>query len=166
MTMSAASARNETMADTGEIGVRVDHEAWRASLSDAETFAHKVIAVAARAEAATIHVEILLSTDLDVRTLNQRWRGKDGPTNVLSFPAPPGAGYLGDIVLAFETVEREAAAQGKSLAAHTAHLLTHGYLHLRGYDHEEECDAERMENSRTGDLGGARLRGPLRAPRG
>lgn len=146
MATSAAGARNVTMADTDEIGVRVDHEAWGPALDAApEPFVCKILGAAARAEKAEGGVEILLSDDEGVRALNAQWRGKDMPTNVLSFPAPAGAGYLGDIVLAFETVEREARAQDKSFAAHTAHLLVHGLLHLLGYDHEADDEAENME---------------------
>jgi probable rRNA maturation factor len=158
MATSAAGARNETMADTGEIDVRVDHEAWRAALGDAEAFARGVIEAAA--EGGSAGIAVLLSADADMRALNRQWRGKDAPTNVLSFPAPAGAGYLGDIVLAFETVEREAAAQGKAIAAHTAHLLVHGFLHLQGYDHEEDEEAALMEGRERAILAALGYRDP------
>jgi probable rRNA maturation factor len=82
--------------------------------------------------------------------LNRTWRGKDKPTNVLSFPAPeqPGAAgprHLGDIALAFETLARESEEESKELAHHFAHLIVHGVLHLLGYDHEVEAEAEIME---------------------
>ena len=145
-TSAAAGARDQRMAETSEIDVRVDHEAWAAAFgADPEMFAATVIAAAARAEGRAGAVEVLLADDAAIRALNARWRGKDAPTNVLSFPAPPEMGYLGDIVLAYETVAAEAHAQGKTLAAHAAHLLTHGLLHLLGYDHEADDDAERME---------------------
>jgi probable rRNA maturation factor len=85
-----------------------------------------------------------LADDEALRELNARWRGKETATNVLSFPAPEGFG-LGDIALAFETVAAEAQAQGKSLAAHASHLIVHGFLHLLGYDHEDEGEAVEME---------------------
>lgn len=82
--------------------------------------------------------------------LNQTYRHKTGPTNVLSFPceAPPGIpnSILGDLVICAPVVEREAREQGKPAAAHWAHLVVHGLLHLRGYDHLEAEDAERMES--------------------
>ena len=78
------------------------------------------------------------------RLLNLRFRGRDQPTNVLSFPYGRGRG---DIVLCHPVVVREARAQGKSLAAHYAHLAVHGALHLRGYDHVNEKDARRMERA-------------------
>ncbi len=94
-------------------------------------------------------VSIALADDAQMRDLNLRWRGKDSTTNVLSFPAPealPGeARFLGDIILAFETIEREAADEAKPLAHHVAHLAVHGTLHLLGYDHENDSDADAME---------------------
>ena len=77
------------------------------------------------------------------RALNRDYRGKDAATNVLSFPQP--APLLGDIILARETVVREAAEKGVSFEAHLVHLIIHGWLHLQGYDHETEADAARME---------------------
>jgi probable rRNA maturation factor len=76
------------------------------------------------------------------RALNNKYRRKNKPTNVLSFPYGKGGG---DIVLCHPVIAREARAQGKALAAHYAHLVVHGILHLRGYDHEKKRDAERME---------------------
>ena len=85
------------------------------------------------------------------RALNERWRGKAGPTNVLSFPAArvPGRSQLGDIVVCAPVVAREAREQGTPLAAHWAHMVVHGVLHLLGYDHENDRDAGRMEARET-----------------
>ncbi len=84
-----------------------------------------------------------------MRVLNRRYRGKDKPTNVLSFPAAPAPGVrprpLGDVLICPAVLRREADAQGKSEQAHWAHLVVHGTLHLLGYDHEEDRDAARME---------------------
>lgn len=93
---------------------------------------------------------VALSSDAAVRELNRQWRNMDKPTNVLSFPAgagPAGHGprFLGDIVLAAETVAREAGELGKPVADHVQHLVVHGVLHLAGYDHEVADDAEVME---------------------
>ncbi len=89
--------------------------------------------------------------------LNERWRGKRGPTNVLSFPAAGleriAPELLGDIVLCAPMLKTEAAAQRKTIAAHCAHLLVHGTLHLLGYDHEKPRDAEKMERLETELLG-------------
>jgi probable rRNA maturation factor len=90
-------------------------------------------------------VTILLSTSAKLRALNRRFRGKDKPTNVLSFAPEDDGASLGDIALAFRTVRTEARAQKKNLADHAAHLAMHGVLHLLGYDHEKSSDAERME---------------------
>ncbi|MCV3205869.1 rRNA maturation RNase YbeY [Mesorhizobium sp. YC-39] len=96
-------------------------------------------------------LSILFCDDAHIRGLNANWRGKDKPTNVLSFPAfpfhkggplPP---MLGDIVLAAETVAREATLEDKSLENHITHLVIHGLLHLLGYDHETDVEAEEME---------------------
>ncbi len=88
---------------------------------------------------------VALSDDRHVRKLNARDRRKDKPTNVLSYPSGEKI-FLGDVVLARQTVWREARSQGKTKAAHVSHLVVHGTLHLLGYDHETgEADAERME---------------------
>lgn len=96
-------------------------------------------------------LSVVFSDDAHIRTLNADWRGKDKPTNVLSFPAFPFAKggplppMLGDIVLAAETVAREAALEDKPLENHITHLVVHGLLHLLGYDHETDAEAEEME---------------------
>ena len=98
-------------------------------------------------------LSLVLSDDAEVQILNKAYRGKDGPTNVLSFPGDPlpegdgGPPYLlGDVVLAQGVCAREAAAQGKALADHLSHLVVHGVLHLLGHDHENDSEAERMES--------------------
>ena len=94
----------------------------------------------------TGEVVVLLTDDAGVQDLNARFRGKDKPTNVLSFPAAEGAGaLLGDIALASGVCRAEAAAQGKSLTDHLSHLVVHGVLHLLGRDHEDNDEAEAME---------------------
>jgi probable rRNA maturation factor len=103
-----------------------------------------------------VEVTIKLTTDAEIQDLNRRYRGKDKPTNVLSFVAmdeadiqalPEGAPFiLGDIALAFETVEREALEQDKPFSHHVNHLVVHGLLHVLGYDHETDEDAAEMES--------------------
>ncbi|MBS0252435.1 MAG: rRNA maturation RNase YbeY [Proteobacteria bacterium] len=92
-------------------------------------------------------VSVALSSDTIVTDLNDRFRGKPKPTNVLSFPSGDGApdGQIGDIILGLETVQREALEQGIPVEHHVQHLVVHGVLHLLGYDHETTADAERME---------------------
>ncbi|PBC08249.1 rRNA maturation RNase YbeY [Mesorhizobium sp. WSM3859] len=99
----------------------------------------------------TSELSVVFSDDAHIRTLNAEWRGKDKPTNVLSFPAfpfPKGGKLppmLGDIVLASETVADEAALEDKPLENHITHLVVHGLLHLLGHDHETDAEAEEME---------------------
>ena len=88
-------------------------------------------------------LSIALIDDAHMQGLNTQYRGKDAPTNVLSFPAD--GPLLGDIVLSFETIAREAEAKSVSFADHLSHLLIHGFLHLQGYDHQNETDAAEME---------------------
>lgn len=87
-------------------------------------------------------IAIALSNDEHVQQLNKDFRGKDKPTNVLSFPNTVGGG---DVILAFETLKREAEEQGKPLRDHAEHLVIHGCLHVMGYDHETDEDADEME---------------------
>ncbi len=93
-------------------------------------------------------IAVLLTGDEEMRMLNRTWREKDTPTTVLSFPADEtahGPGFLGDVVLAYETTSKEAREGKLALADHVAHLVAHGILHLLGFDHIEEAEAERME---------------------
>ena len=98
-------------------------------------------------------LSIVLTDDAEQRVLNRDWRGIDKSTNVLSFPQiepfAPVSGLLGDIILARETLEREAAEQGVSVEDHFTHLVVHGFLHLLGYDHMDEDEALAMEGLET-----------------
>ncbi|MCC7266462.1 MAG: rRNA maturation RNase YbeY [Caulobacteraceae bacterium] len=110
---------------------------------------------------------ILLADDPTIRDLNARFRGKDYATNVLSFPAPPNPErHLGDIALAHGVCAREAAEQGKLLAHHLQHLVAHGVLHLLGYDHETDPDAEVMEGLEREILAGLGVPDPYAAEQG
>ena len=92
-------------------------------------------------------VTLVLIEDEEMRDLNRLWRGKDAPTNVLSFPADADRdrGFLGDIVVAYETAHSEAKERGISFVDHVSHLVVHGMLHLLGFDHADDADALRME---------------------
>jgi len=94
-------------------------------------------------------LSIVLSNDKEQQALNKKWRGQDRATNVLSFaqtePFAPVGGLLGDVVLARETVAREALEQQKTFCNHLAHLVVHGFLHILGYDHQTGMEAGRME---------------------
>jgi probable rRNA maturation factor len=135
-----------------EIDLLTEDEAWQA-LPERETLARlateAVLEVLDRLEPET-ELSIVFTSDTAMAELNRAWRGKAGPTNVLSFPAAAAAGAgmgsaLGDIVLAAGVVSAEASAQAKPLANHTTHLIIHGLLHLLGYDHEDDAKAEAME---------------------
>lgn len=124
------------------IDIEIEEPAWSEALPDAGHLA----LLSAEAATAEGGLTILLTDDATVADLNQRFRDKTGPTNVLSFPAPANPEHhLGDIALAFGVCAREAAEQGKSLAHHLQHLVAHGVLHLVGYDHQTETEAEEME---------------------
>ena len=126
------------------IEIEVEDAAWTAALPDAEA----VVMRAATAALGTVEGDlvVLLTDDAGVQDLNQRFRDKDRPTNVLSFPAAESAfPHLGDVVLGFAYCAAEADAQGKSLSDHLSHLVVHGVLHLLGRDHEAEAEAEEME---------------------
>ena len=117
--------------------------AWAKALPGVERLVRKAARAALGAKAKSLTVA--LSDDRRVQALNKRDRKKDKPTNVLSYPSGERT-LLGDVVLARQTVWREAREQRKALADHVAHLVVHGTLHLLGYDHEtSDADAERME---------------------
>jgi probable rRNA maturation factor len=112
---------------------------------------------AAQIKSPEAEIGVVLADDATVRALNRDYRGRDAPTNVLAFAQEElvltqetighasGPLLLGDVVLAYETVQREAAAQGKTLADHTCHLVVHGVLHLLGFDHDTDASAAHME---------------------
>jgi probable rRNA maturation factor len=117
--------------------------AWAKALPGVERLVRKAARAATNNRKRSL--TIALADDRRMRALNVRDRGKDKPTNVLSYPSGE-RDFLGDVVLARQTVWREAKSQGKTAADHLAHLVVHGTLHLMGYDHEiSEADAERME---------------------
>ncbi|MEY3292634.1 MAG: hypothetical protein RJB12_405 [Pseudomonadota bacterium] len=126
------------------IEVEIEDEAWTAALPDAVAMVERAATVALGAVEGD--VVVLLTDDAAVHDLNLRFRDRDRPTNVLSFPAAESAApHLGDLVLALGVCAAEAAAQGKSLADHLTHLTVHGVLHLLGRDHVDEVEAEAME---------------------
>jgi probable rRNA maturation factor len=144
---------------------------WRAALPARELGRQAIAAGVAECGLALpegAELCIHLADDAHVRALNARWRGLDKPTNVLSFPAVEAsrlarARLLGDIVLGYETLAREAIDEDKPLADHYRHLVVHGFLHLIGFDHEREADAERMEALETRILARLGVADPYRA---
>ncbi|HEX6103610.1 MAG TPA: rRNA maturation RNase YbeY [Alphaproteobacteria bacterium] len=163
-TASAAGGRPRA-----SIAVLVSSPMWRVpGLRPAERARRAArAALAAKAPGRPVALAILLSEDGEVRALNRRWRGKDKPTNVLSFPSggkgPGGRLMLGDIVLAFETLAREAEAAGKPVSHHLSHLVVHGVLHLLGYDHDQPAEARRMEGLEVRVLAGLGIPDPYAA---
>lgn len=125
----------------------IESDRWASALADAEGLAARVFDAACACEPKLGgSAALLLCDDAAMRALNARFRGKDAPTNVLSFPSgEPAPGFLGDVALAFEICAREAADQGVDLSDHAAHLIAHGLLHLVGHDHIAAVDARRME---------------------
>lgn len=129
------------------IEIEVEAEDWTDAIDDIEAVVERAAVAALGTQPGG--VVILLTDDETVRDLNDRFRGKDRPTNVLSFPAVemPGADPqpLGDIVLAYGVCAAEAEEQSKTLTNHLTHLVVHGVLHLLGRDHEDDTEAEGME---------------------
>ena len=124
-------------------------------------------ALAGRRQTAELTIRVVDETE--GADLNLRFRGRPGPTNVLSFPFDPPPGlppqdYIGDLILCAPVVVREAAEQGKPEQAHWAHLVIHGVLHLMGYDHHTETEAEAMEAIETSLLGGLGFPSPYEDP--
>ncbi len=145
--------------------IRIEHDGWLTAVDDPSKNCRQAVRSAWRfgkktlgkdhplagPSAVPVEVSVLLSSDRVVHDLNRDHRGKDGPTNVLSFPgdiedSAIGAEILlGDVVLAWETVHTEAKEAGKPVQNHMIHLVVHGVLHLLGYGHESDADAEIME---------------------
>jgi probable rRNA maturation factor len=150
------------------IDIEIEDEAWVAAAPQAQHLVEAAAAAALRhAEFDVDAVTILLTDDESVRDLNDRFRGKDYATNVLSFPAPENPeGHLGDIALAFGVCAREATEQGKPLGHHLQHLVAHGVLHLLGYDHETDAEAEHMEGLERVILAGLGVPDPYAAEQG
>jgi probable rRNA maturation factor len=140
-------------ADPLVIDVLIESPQW-ADQPHSEVAVVRAIRAAAGLMPATGEVAVMLADDARIKALNSAWRGLDKPTNVLSFPAAAtglprpkgGSSPLGDIAIAYETVAAEALAAGKPFLHHLMHLAIHGFLHLRGHDHETDAEAETMEN--------------------
>jgi probable rRNA maturation factor len=166
-----------------DLAIVVEEECWNDALPDAERLIR--IAALAALEAgqdrlpSSAHnglgteLSVVLANDAVVQALNRDYRGKDKPTNVLSFAltegdempgSDEGPTALGDIVLALETIIREAAEQSKPLHDHTMHLVVHGVLHLLGWDHLEEAEAEEMEGREIRILASLGISNPYSLP--
>lgn len=165
------------------VDVTISRPAWNKLDFDAEELARKIVPLAfdkaARPAALGNHeaeISVKLTDDKEIKVLNRDYRGKDKPTNVLSFatldenenaPSSPVCALpyaIGDIVIAYETVKREADAMDIPFRDHYTHLLIHGTLHLLGYDHEQEKDAKRMETLEILILKGLGIENPYAHP--
>jgi probable rRNA maturation factor len=144
--MSRSPLRRPALA----VDIVAESPLWKAQRG-ADAMLRRALAAAAALVPSDGELAVVLTDDAAIRALNRDWRGKDAATNVLSFPAKEARfdrrapRLLGDIVIAYETVAREAAAEGKPFMHHLAHLAVHGFLHLVGYDHEANKDADAME---------------------
>jgi len=150
-------------APVAEIAVSLECPAWAEAMPDVEARVQSLVQLALSGSPddvpeGPLELSVVLSDNETVRALNRDWRGKDAPTNVLSFaalddedaPQVEGAPLLlGDVILAWETVEVEATENGRPLADHFSHLVIHGVLHLLGFDHQDEDEAAEMEGLET-----------------
>lgn len=146
-----SSTRPSGLNRTVELDISLTAPAWEDAVADVSALADRAVLATLThiGVSGALEVSLLLTDDAEQRALNRDHRGKDSATNVLSFPPgfvpPAGPRPLGDISLALETVIREAAEQDTSVADHVSHLLVHGILHLLGYDHGDDEEAEEME---------------------
>ena len=177
--MSATAPRPDPAAPAPDLApqmavdVLVEADGW-ATLPDAEAICVRAVeaALAACGEhvPAPCEVSVTLTDDARIRVLNREWREKDKPTNVLSFPQPDlpegvdAPQPLGDIIVAFETLAAEAREEGKAEGHHLAHLVVHGTLHLMGYDHIDDAEAEEMEALERQILAGLGIDDPYALP--
>ncbi|MBL4805327.1 MAG: rRNA maturation RNase YbeY [Alphaproteobacteria bacterium] len=130
------------------IDISIESDDWARQCPDIESVIENSAQAALKAmdiEDEDTELSLVLSDDEFIQGLNKQWRGKDKPTNVLSFPQDEPQ-LLGDVILAFETIHREAEAQEKTFENHVSHLIVHGILHLLGHDHENDEEAEVMES--------------------
>ncbi len=133
-----------------QIDIQTRSPLWNAQPLAEQTVRDAVTAAASALSTADSEVSIVLADDSAMADLNRDWRGIDKPTNVLSFPASGhkasgSSRFLGDIVIAYETLVRECDDEHRKFLHHLAHLTVHGFLHLVGYDHETDAQAEEME---------------------
>src|SRR5262245_26705738 len=133
-----------------KIDIQTQSTLWEAQPMAAQIVHDAVMAAASELSTAGGEVSIVLTDDSAIARLNREWRGMDKPTNVVSFPATDqrtggGARLLGDIVIAYQTLERECEGENREFLHHLAHLAIHGFLHLNGYDHQTDTQADEME---------------------
>jgi probable rRNA maturation factor len=145
--MRPASERRTSLP---QIEIQTQSQLWEAQPMAAQIVHDAIVATASELSTEGGEVSIVLTDDSAIAKLNRDWRGIDKPTNVLSFPASDhkaseGTRLLGDIVIAYQTLERECGDENRAFLHHLAHLAVHGFLHLVGYDHQTNAQAEEME---------------------
>jgi probable rRNA maturation factor len=161
-----------------EIIISIEAGPWAEKITGVEERCQRVAAIALSTGAALLEdlpleraeLSLVLADDAMVQELNRQYRGQDKPTNVLSFaalddedaPTTDGPLLLGDVIIAYETTNAEAEAEGKSLSDHLSHLVVHGVLHLLGFDHMEEDEADEMEGLESSILGMLSIADPYR----
>ena len=129
-----------------DLDLRVEDAEWTRALADLEAVCTAALNAGAARSRAQGEVSVLLTNDPEIQTLNRDWRGKDKPTDVLSFPADPmDTPFLGDIAVSLGVCQRDAADRAIALDQHVSHLLIHGLLHLLGHDHKDDTEAAEME---------------------
>jgi probable rRNA maturation factor len=140
------------------VDIVIESPLWRSQRNARALLRRAIIEAASTVSASKYELAVVLTDDSAIQVLNRDWRHQDTATNVLSFPAKRASDargtdrLLGDIVIAYETTEREARAGHKPFAHHLAHLAVHGFLHLAGYDHEADDEADAMERLETAIL--------------
>lgn len=154
-TVALPRIEDPVMDEILDLALTVEDPRWEEAIPVLDALVDRVVRTTLEmaGEQDPVEVSVVLTTDAAVRDLNREYRGKDKPTNVLSFasrdqdmPQLPGEPeVLGDIIVAFETTQAEAAEQEKSFSDHFSHLLVHGTLHLLGFDHQDEEEAGEME---------------------
>ncbi|MEM7638141.1 MAG: rRNA maturation RNase YbeY [Pseudomonadota bacterium] len=129
-----------------DLDLRISDPAWPTLIPDLESLCQTALNAGAAQGSVRGEVSVLLTDDSEIQTLNKQWRGKDKPTDVLSFPADPmDAPFLGDIALALGVTQADAQTRDLTLPQHVSHLLIHGLLHLLGHDHKDDTEAAEME---------------------
>jgi probable rRNA maturation factor len=135
---------------TPQIDIQMQSPLWKAQPLAGQTVREAIVAAASTLSTEAGEVSIVLTDDSEIAKLNRNWRGIDKPTNVLSFPASGQKAsnnvlLFGDIIIAYETLKRECDDENRIFLHHLAHLAVHGFLHLIGYDHQTDAQADEME---------------------
>ena len=129
-----------------ELDLRVADTVWSDAIADLETVCQTALNAAAALDQTAGEVSVLLTDNAEIQTLNRDWRGKDKPTDVLSFPSDEmDKPFLGDIAVSFGVMQADATSRNLSLPQHLSHMLIHGFLHLLGHDHKDDTEAAEME---------------------